>query len=126
MRQGIRKAEFSSGVLTVTRKQLASTLCILLTFLINTLWDSSFTWASSESGTRNQDKIRRRRKYLDPRQAASAAARSARAAQQIGGLLVQHLDVVEREFGRHLRQHVDVVGRPHFVELRQQRGAADM
>jgi hypothetical protein len=73
-----------------------------------------------------QQEIGARREHLTPGSAASAAASSAAFLVQRGGLLVQHLDVVEREFGRHLGQHIDVVGRAHLFELLQQRGAADM
>ncbi len=68
----------------------------------------------------DQDKIRRRRKHGHTGQPGHGSRQIAACGPQGGGLLVQHLQVVEREFGRCLGQHVDVVRRPHFVELLQQ------
>jgi hypothetical protein len=75
--------------------------------------------ASSESGTRIKIKFAADGNTSTPAGGQCSRQIGACGAQR-GGLLVQHLHVVEREFGRNLGQHVDVVRRPHFVQFRQQ------
>src|SRR5450830_1543159 len=75
-----RKAAFSSGVLTVTRMQFASSPCILPRFLTRTFACVSLAVTASESATRNSRKLALESNTSTPGKAASWSFKIPRAA----------------------------------------------
>ena len=113
---------FSSAVPTVRRRQLASSGCILETFLTSTLRSLHARRRSlAASGTRTRIMLASLGKACTPGSCASASSSRRALRAQIARLRARTRRHARARTARFAVQHADVVGRAHLVDLGDQR-----